>query len=81
MWAIVPKSLGFFYYYYLPSLWLPLALAAAFHRFGQGCWRYWDEAALALTGALFVYFFPILSAAPLAGPPAFGHWMWFSSWV
>jgi dolichyl-phosphate-mannose--protein O-mannosyl transferase len=81
MWALIPKSLGFFYYYYLPSLWLPLAIAAAFHRYAQGEKRYWDEAALALTGGLFVYFHPILAAEPLAGPGAFQRWMWFSSWI
>ncbi len=80
MWALIPKSLGFFYYYYLPSLWLPLAIAAAFHRFARGRWRYWDEAALALAGGLFVYFWPILSAQALPGPGAFRHWMWFGSW-
>ena len=79
MWALIPKSLGFFYYYYLPSLWLPLALAAAFDRYGRD--RYWDEAFLALAGGLFVYFFPIISAAPLAGPGAFRTWTWFSTWI
>ena len=29
---------------------------------------------------LFVYFYPILSAAPLSGPQAFNRWMWFDSW-
>ena len=81
MWALIPKSLGFFYYYYLPSLWLPLALAAAFHHFGRGRWRGWDEAFLAFAAMLFVYFFPIISAAPLAGPGTFGRWMWFRSWI
>ena len=81
MWALIPKSLGFFYYYYLPSLWLPLAIVGAFERLGQGRWRYWDEAYLALCGGLFVYFFPILSAAELSGPSAFQAWMWFRTWV
>ena len=80
VWALIPKSLGFFYYYYLPSLWLPLALAAAFHRYGQGRLRYWDEALLALAGGLFVYFFPIISAAALDGPQAFRRWMWLPGW-
>lgn len=80
MWALIPKSLGFYYYYYLPSLWLPLALAAAFDRYGRGRLRYWDEAAVALTGGLFLYFYPIVSAQPLWGPPAFRHWMWFKTW-
>lgn len=80
VWALIPKSLGFFYYYYLPSLWLCLALAAAFHHFGRGRFRYWDEAFLALAGGLFVYFFPIISAAPLEGPQAFQRWMWLPGW-
>lgn len=80
MWALIPKSLGFFYYYYLPSLWLPLAIAAAFGRYGRGRGRYWDEAAVALAGGLFVYFYPIVSAEPLWGPPAFQKWMWFNTW-
>ncbi len=27
MWILIPKSLGFFYYYYLPSIFLALPLA------------------------------------------------------
>ncbi|WP_419810161.1 phospholipid carrier-dependent glycosyltransferase [Sphingomonas sp.] len=81
MWALIPKSLGFYYYYYLPSLWLPLAIAAAFHRFGQGRARHWDESFVVLSAGLFLYFWPIISAAPLYGPQAFQHWMWFGSWL
>ena len=80
MWALVPKSLGFFYYYYLPSLWLPVALAAACDRYARGRLANWDEAYLAMCLGLFAYFFPIVSAAPLSGPEAFQHWMWFGSW-
>ena len=80
MWALIPKSLGFFYYYYLPSLWLPVAIAAACHRYARGRLAGWDEAFVALAAGLFVYFFPIISAAPLSGPQAFQHWMWFSTW-
>ena len=80
IWALIPKSLGFFYYYYLPSLWLPVAIAAACHRYARGRLQGWDEAYVALTAGLFVYFFPIISAAPLSGPQAFHHWMWFSTW-
>ena len=80
MWALIPKSLGFFYYYYLPSLWLPLVIAGAFHRYAKGRWREWDEVYLALCGALFVYFWPIISAAPLNGPQAFQRWMWLPGW-
>ncbi|QNA84817.1 phospholipid carrier-dependent glycosyltransferase [Sphingomonas sp. So64.6b] len=83
IWAIIPKSLGFFYYYYLPSIFLCIALAAWIdHR--RGKWRYWglqwDWAYLALVAGLFVMFYPIISAAALPNDQAFRHWMWFSSW-
>jgi len=29
---------------------------------------------------LFAFFWPILSAAPLAGPKGFEFWMWLDSW-
>src|SRR5690606_21504984 len=32
IWAIIPKSLGFYYYYYLSSIILCVALALAFHH-------------------------------------------------
>jgi dolichyl-phosphate-mannose--protein O-mannosyl transferase len=81
VWAIIPKSLGFFYYYYLPSIWLPIVIAAAFHRFGRGRWRGWDELMLLFSAGIFAWFYPILSSAALSGPQAFHRWMWFDSWM
>ena len=81
IWAVIPKSLGFFYYYYLPSIWLPLAIAAAFHRLARGRFAGWDEAFLLLSAMLFAWFYPILSASALSGPQAFQRWMWFASWM
>lgn len=80
VWAVIPKSLGFFYYYYLPSIWLAVVIAAAFDHFGRGRFRYWDESYLVLVGGLFIYFYPIMAALPLSGPLAFRHWMWLSTW-
>ncbi|WP_375422094.1 phospholipid carrier-dependent glycosyltransferase [uncultured Sphingomonas sp.] len=80
MWAIIPKSLGFFYYYYLSSIWLAIAIAAALDRFGRGRLRYLDEAAVTLAAMLFVHFYPILAATALPGPSAFQRWMWLSTW-
>lgn len=79
IWAVIPKSLGFFYYYYLSSIWLCVALAAAFARGKPG--RYWDETLLALAVGVFLHFHPILSAAALSSPTAFSRWMWLSSWA
>ena len=79
IWAAIPKSLGFFYYYYLSSIWLGVALAAAFDTVRDRL-RYWDEMFLVLAATLFIHFYPILSAAALSGPGAFGRWMWLRSW-
>jgi dolichyl-phosphate-mannose-protein mannosyltransferase len=79
IWAAIPKSLGFFYYYYLSSIWLPIGIAVAFDRLG-GRFRQWDEAFLTLSVALFVLFYPIIAATALPDPQAFNRWMWFDSW-
>ena len=80
MWGLIPKSLGFFYYYYLSSIWLALVIAAAFDHW-RVRWRYWDEAYLVLVAVMFIHFYPILAATALAGPHTFDKWMWFRSWI
>ncbi len=80
MWAAIPKSLGFYYYYYLSSIWLSLAIAAAFDHWRVRL-RYWDEASLALSAVLFIHFYPILGATALQEPASFHGWMWLKSWV
>ncbi|MFV1920283.1 phospholipid carrier-dependent glycosyltransferase [Sphingomonas sp. MJ1 (PH-R8)] len=80
LWAAIPKSLGFFYYYHLSGIFLCVAIAAAFHAFPQSRRRYLDEIFLFAALFAFFHFWPILSAAPLDGPGAFNRWMWFDSW-
>ncbi len=80
MWGLIPKSLGFFYYYYLSSIWLAPVIAAAFDHWRVRL-RYWDEAYLVLVAVLFIHFYPILAATALAGPQAFHRWMWLKSWI
>lgn len=79
IWAIIPKSLGFFYYYHLPSILLCITLAVALDHFKRG--TAWDEWFLTAVVALFAFFFPVLSAAPLSSPGAFRFWAWFPGWV
>jgi hypothetical protein len=44
-------------------------------------WRWLAHAALLLSAAMFVHFYPILSAAELCcGRPSFTWWMWLDSW-
>ncbi|MFV0624743.1 phospholipid carrier-dependent glycosyltransferase [Sphingomonas sp. ac-8] len=80
IWAAVPKSLGFFYYYHLSGIFLCVAIPAAFHAWPQSRRRHFDEVVLFAALFCFLHFWPILSAAPLSGPGAFNRWMWFHSW-
>jgi dolichyl-phosphate-mannose--protein O-mannosyl transferase len=76
IWIVIPKSLGFFYYYQMSAIWLCLCLALILERLpGWGRWAY-----LALALALFAWFYPILSAMALPDPQAFSRWMWLDSW-
>jgi dolichyl-phosphate-mannose-protein mannosyltransferase len=80
MWAIIPKSHGFYYYYYLSGIILCVAIPAALHPLegtARHGWIYWIAIAAL---ACFVYFYPIISAAALPDPQAFNRWVWFNSW-
>lgn len=80
IWAIIPKSLGFFYYYYLSGIILCVVLAVAIQH-----WQTWlkrrEEWLLVVAVGLFAYFYPILSAQALSGDQAFQRWTWFPGWV
>jgi dolichyl-phosphate-mannose-protein mannosyltransferase len=80
MWVIVPKAVQFYFHYFLPGMFLSAALALATERL----WRRGERLVpVVLVGgavALFAYWFPILTAAPLAGDQAFLRWAWFVSW-
>lgn len=80
VWIVIPKKIGFYYYYYFPGLFLTLLIAAVFHYSYRRQERWLPAGFLALSFALFAYFYPILSAAPLPNDQAFHHWMWLSTW-
>jgi len=80
LWLIAAKSVQFYYHYFVPSCFLLAAVALALDHM---CQRGHRRSALAVLGAsiaLFAYFYPILSAAPLADEAAFAKWMWLASW-
>jgi dolichyl-phosphate-mannose--protein O-mannosyl transferase len=80
-WIVSPRNLSFYYYYYLPAIFLSIALAVALDRFcARGRARLVPPAFAALTLILFIYFYPIISAAPLQQDGDFMRWMWFDSW-
>jgi len=80
LWVVVAKPVQFYYHYLLPSVFLMAALALALDEFWQR--RKHGIPLLVLGGSvtLFAYFWPIISAASLAGPDAFLRWTWLDSW-
>ncbi|WP_298673052.1 glycosyltransferase family 39 protein [uncultured Sphingomonas sp.] len=80
IFAIIPKSLGFYYYYYPSSIFIVIAIAAAFDHWRERLGR-WDAGLTLAAFAVALYFFPALSAQALDGPAAFHYWTWLPSWV
>jgi dolichyl-phosphate-mannose--protein O-mannosyl transferase len=80
IYIVIPKSLGFYYYYYLSSIFLCLALPVTFdlldpqRKYAIGEWF------TATAMLFFLYFYPIIAAAPLKEVMSFNTWMWFESW-
>jgi dolichyl-phosphate-mannose--protein O-mannosyl transferase len=78
VWAVIPKSLGFYYYYFPSSVFLVIAIVVSLDHWRR---RGWEVALLVVAAALAIYFYPVLSAQPLSDAGAFRHWTWFSTWV
>jgi dolichyl-phosphate-mannose--protein O-mannosyl transferase len=79
-WMAVNKPIQFYYHYFLPSCFLLAGLALALDALWKRGNRTIAGGILAGSVAVFGWFYPILSAAPLAGPQSFAHWMWLDSW-
>ncbi|WP_213982136.1 phospholipid carrier-dependent glycosyltransferase [Sphingomonas sp. dw_22] len=80
IYIVIPKSLGFYYYYHLSAIFLCLVLPVAFDHFDRGRNKGWEEWFTALSLIAFGYFYPILAASPLHDGQSFNYWMWFPSW-
>jgi dolichyl-phosphate-mannose-protein mannosyltransferase len=83
LWVVSSKPIQFYYHYLLPGAFLLACLALALDAMWQRAdrWRWLAPGALAAAAAMFVYFYPIISAAKLCcGRPSFAEWMWLRSW-
>ncbi|MGO4870250.1 MAG: phospholipid carrier-dependent glycosyltransferase [Roseiarcus sp.] len=79
-WAINPKGLEFFYYYFPPLLCLGPALALAFFRGGARPHNLAALGFLVAAGLSFVFYLPVLSAQFAVDPNAFAERIWFDAW-
>jgi len=83
MWVVSGKPIQFYYHYLVPGAFLMGCLALALDDLWQrrDRWRWTAPAALTLAAAMFIWFYPIISAAKLYdGRPSYVKWMWLSSW-
>ena len=80
LWIVAAKPIQFYYHYTLPSLFMLGALALTLDDFYKEGWRKTSIGVLVLSLGLFAFFFPILSAMPLAGHRSFELWMWLPGW-
>ena len=83
MWIVAPKPVQFYYHYFLPSCFLMAGLALALDELWHRGGRWGRRAALLVlvaSVALFAYFWPILTAAPLDNAQAFLRYTWLDSW-
>ena len=85
-WAVIPRKITFYYYYYPAGMTLSLAAAFALSRLpwpkahprlapDLPRWLY-----LAIAFLVFVYFFPVLSGMRIPAD-SFTRWTWFRSWI
>lgn len=80
MWIVAAKPVQFYYHYLLPSTFLLAALALWLDEWWKVGKRRFPIAVLAVSGVLFAWFFPILTAAPLASTMSFLDYTWLASW-
>ncbi len=74
-WAVIPRKISFYYYYYPAGMTLSLALGLFFRKLSWLKWVF-----LGASVAMFIYFFPILAALRIPAE-SFHRWMWFRFWI
>lgn len=83
LWIFSNKPIQFYYHYLLPGTFLMgcLALALDDLRRRADRWRWASWGSLAVAAGMFLWFYPIISAAKLHdGRPSYVKWMWLDSW-
>jgi len=80
LWVVAAKPVQFFYHYLLPGAFTMGMLALGLDELWRRGNRWLPLATLTGAAGFFAYFFPILSAAPLADTMSFLDYAWLESW-
>ncbi|MGB3167722.1 MAG: phospholipid carrier-dependent glycosyltransferase, partial [Alteraurantiacibacter sp.] len=80
LWVFAPKAVQFYFHYFLPGMFVSGALALGVERLWQRGERLMPWAIILGALGLFVYWLPILNAAPLGGEQDFLKWAWTAGW-
>jgi dolichyl-phosphate-mannose--protein O-mannosyl transferase len=83
MWIVSNKPIQFYYHYLLPGTFLMGCLALALDALWrwEDRWRWVGPGTLAIAAGIFIWFYPIISAAKLHdGRKSYLTWMWLHSW-
>ncbi|MGE3692465.1 MAG: phospholipid carrier-dependent glycosyltransferase [Novosphingobium sp.] len=83
LWIVSEKPIQFYYHYLMPGTMLMACLSLGLDDLWNrgGRWRWFALSALGLAGAMFVWFYPIISAAMLHnGKDSYAQWMWLAGW-
>ncbi|MFB6464670.1 phospholipid carrier-dependent glycosyltransferase [Bradyrhizobium tunisiense] len=78
-WALLPRTLGFIYYYLPAATAASLALVYVLRREGLPRWILWAYVGVAAAG--FAVMLPVSAAFVGISMPAFGRLMLFQSWI
>ena len=80
LWLFADKPVQFYYHYLLPGMFLSVALGLVLAQLWEAGRRWPALATLAGALGLFAWFYPILTAAALAGEQSFLDYAWLASW-
>ncbi|GMN12765.1 glycosyltransferase family 39 protein [Altererythrobacter sp. MTPC7] len=80
-WIVAAKPTQFYYHYFAASCFLLAALALALDALWQRGLRWPMIGTVGASLALFAFYYPILSAAPLDNIRSFEKWSWLESWT
>lgn len=80
LWIVAPKAVQFYFHYFLAGMAISAALALGVERLWQRGERFVPCAITLGAVGFFIYWFPILTAAPLDDPQDFLKWAWTAGW-